>query len=59
MEYKSKFPRTVEAIVENTYKDDMLDCTHTKDEAVHLIKDVFIHKQANLLKWRPTTVEIL
>lgn len=44
-DFKQKYPRAVEAIVENHYVDDMIDCTHTVDEAETLINEVkFIHK---------------
>ncbi len=61
-EYKSQLPRAVEAIVENTYIDDMLDCTDTMDEAIDLLTDVkFIHKQASFEfgKMTSNSVEIL
>lgn len=44
-EFKSTFPRAVEAIVNNHYVDDMIDCTHTVDEAKTLVDQVkMIHK---------------
>lgn len=45
-EFRDKFPRAVEAIVENHYVDDMIECAESVDEAEKLVKDVkLIHKE--------------
>lgn len=45
-DFKNEFPRATEAIIENHYVDDMIDCTHTVNEAYKLIKDVKMIHQA-------------
>lgn len=50
-EFQDEFPQAAESIIENHYVDDMIDCTHTPEEAEKLIKDVkMIHRVTELLK---------
>ncbi|XP_037042681.1 uncharacterized protein LOC119079015 [Bradysia coprophila] len=39
-EFQDDYPRAVEAIVNNHYVDDMIDCTDTVDEAEQLVTNV-------------------
>lgn len=47
MDFKDTHPRAVEAVTRSHYVDDLIDCTHTPEEAIKLISDVqFIHQHA-------------
>ncbi|XP_037051788.1 uncharacterized protein LOC119085478 [Bradysia coprophila] len=46
-DFKEQFPRAYDAITRSHYVDDLIDNTHTEEEAVQLIQDVqFIHRHA-------------
>ncbi|XP_055906876.1 uncharacterized protein LOC129942102 [Eupeodes corollae] len=45
--FKSKYPRASQAIIERHYVDDYLDSVDSEEEAVQLVKDViFVHSEA-------------
>ncbi|XP_037034300.1 uncharacterized protein LOC119073091 [Bradysia coprophila] len=61
-EFEEKFPRAAEAIIQNHYVDDMIDCTDSVDEAETLIKDVKMIHQAggfNIRKFNSNSKKLL
>lgn len=61
-EFKHTFPRASEAIINNHYVDDMLDCAKTEEDAIKLAREVkYIHQQAGLVmrKWASNSESVV
>lgn len=62
MDFIGQYSRAVEAITKSHYVDDLIDSTHTPDEAIQLINDIqLIHKRAGfeLCSFNSNSSEIL
>lgn len=60
--FENEFPLAAKTIIKNHYVDDMIDCTHTIDEAVKLIREVkYIHEQTGfeIRKFRSNSQEVI
>lgn len=62
LEFVDSHSRAVESITERHYVDDMIDCTHTVEEAIQLVNDVqYVHQHAGfeLRSFKSNAQEVL